>query len=185
MVAKKFRTRTSSHQRKLTRESLFIEQLESRTLLAGLWSYIGQTDIPSRFASDIRAEEYKLATLDFSSIQSQLALAPMSLGPNGTENSTIEIPKPDGTFETFSIYATSIMAPELAARYPEIRTYAGQGVDDPASTVFFDLTPQGFHAQVRSPAGTYYVDPYSTASTDFYAVYAKVNIQMCLMENKI
>ncbi len=51
------------------------------------------------------------------------------------------------------------MAPELAARYPSIRTYSGIGVDDPTARARFALTPKGFTAQVLSDDGTWYVDP--------------------------
>ena len=157
---------------RIDKKRLAVEELEARMLLAGLWSYIDQSVIPTGLTSFIRAEDYKLATLDSSSLRNQLAIAPTSLSQPATESSVISIPKPDGTLERFNLYVTAIMAPELAARFPEIQTYAGQGIDNPSSTVFFDLTPQGFHAQVRSPEGTYYVDPYSNVSSDFYAVYA-------------
>ncbi len=166
-------TKNSKMTKRLPRKRLTVEQLEARRLMAGLWTYVEQSQVPQSLTSFIRVEEYKLATLDAAGIQSQLALAPPSLIEPASENTIISVPTPDGTFESFNVYATSIMAPELAAKFPEIRTYAGQGIDNPASTVFFDLTPQGFHAQVRSPEGTYYVDPYSNLSREFYAVYAK------------
>ncbi len=159
--------------KRLSKKRLTVEQLEARRLMAGLWSYVEHSQVPPNLTSFIRAEEYKLATLDSAAIQSQLAIAPSSLAVPATENTILSIPTPDGTFESFNVFATTIMAPELAAKFPEIRTYAGQGIDNPAATVFFDLTPQGFHAQVRSPEGTYYVDPYSNLSREFYAVYAK------------
>ena len=49
------------------------------------------------------------------------------------------------------------MAAPLAAQYPQIKTYAGIGLDDATATVRLDLTPRGFHAQVLSGTGPGFV----------------------------
>jgi hypothetical protein len=71
----------------------------------------------------------------------------------------ISIPTPDGGFARFAVVDSPVMEPGLAAAHPEIKTYAGRGLDDPTATVRLDLTPGGFHASVRSDAGAWYVDP--------------------------
>ena len=73
--------------------------------------------------------------------------------------STVEVPRPGGGFATFTVRERPVLVPSLQAKHPEIRTYAGRGVDDPAATVSLDLTPQGFHAAVRAPGGGWFVDP--------------------------
>ena len=158
---------------RLPKVRLTVEQLEARRVFAGLWSYVDNSELPTGLPSFIRTEDFKLTRLDSTALRGQLAAAPASLNPVPTESSILSVPKPDGTLERFSIFVSSIMALELAAKFPEIQTYAGQGIDNPASTIRLDLTPQGFHAQVLSPNGTYYVDPYSNLPSDFYAVYAK------------
>ena len=54
-----------------------------------------------------------------------------------------------------------MMESELAEAHPELATYAGRGVDDPAASIALDVTPMGFHAFVRSPGDSrdWYVDP--------------------------
>ena len=51
---------------------------------------------------------------------------------------------PDGTFARFRVVESSMLAPELAAAFPDIRTYSGQGLDDPTATTRFGWTRPDF-----------------------------------------
>ena len=83
----------------------------------------------------------------------------------------LTLPAPDGSMQRFEVSESPIMEPGLAARHPEITTYAGRGIDDPAATIRADLTPLGFHASVRSPRGAWYVDPYYRRDDSVYVTY--------------
>jgi len=72
----------------------------------------------------------------------------------------ISLPNPNGGYSLFSCIEDSIMAPELANKYPKIKTYSGVNIKNSAETIRFDYTPHGFHAQILSPKGCWYIDPY-------------------------
>src|SRR6185503_1052118 len=72
----------------------------------------------------------------------------------------VSLPKPDGTLARFLVEESPVMEPALAAKFPLIKTYRAQGVDDRAATARFGISPFGFHAIVLSPSGAYYIDPY-------------------------
>ena len=83
----------------------------------------------------------------------------------------VSLPAPNGRFERFALYRTAIMAPGLQRKHPEIATYGGNGIDDPAATIVADLSPFGFHASVRSPHGGWYIDPYYRTNPNLYVPY--------------
>ena len=72
----------------------------------------------------------------------------------------LSLPGPGGGTQRFRVYESSIMEAGLAAKHPEIKTYAGRGIDDPTASIVADTSPLGFHASVRSASGGWYVDPY-------------------------
>jgi hypothetical protein len=86
------------------------------------------------------------------------------------------LPLPDGTLSQFSIKNSPIAQPELLAKYPELKTYEGQGKDDPAATTRFEFTPLGFKAIILSPDGTVYIAPYHPDHPDYYVSYYKSGI---------
>src|SRR5205807_5978282 len=98
-----------------------------------------------------------------------LEQAPMEF-TGAAKNSPImmSLPMPDGQFARFSVVESPIMAPELAAEYPDIKTYRGQGIDDPTATTRFDWAPAGFHAMVLSEHKTVFVDPTADGEIENY-----------------
>ncbi len=86
----------------------------------------------------------------------------------------VVIPMPDGSSATFNIWETAVMAPALAAAYPAIKTFSGQGITDPSATIQLDWTEYGFHAMILSPvSGTVFIDPYNLKTTTNYISYYK------------
>lgn len=84
----------------------------------------------------------------------------------------IRLPDPEGGEQIFRLVDSPILAPELAAQFPEIRTFALESVDRPGVSGRGDLTPQGFHAVVSDPeAGTWYIDPLRSGDDRIHQVY--------------
>lgn len=111
-------------------------------------------------------------TLDVPGLRAALAKAPLE-GRAGAALLVL-LPLPDGTNARFRVVEAPIMAPELAARFPSIKTYTGVGVDDPAASLRLDLTPAGFHAQVLSATtGSFYIDPVTRTDTGHYLSFWK------------
>ncbi|HEX8326445.1 MAG TPA: zinc-dependent metalloprotease family protein [Hymenobacter sp.] len=91
-------------------------------------------------------------TLDAAQLTSRLAAAPPE--NQAAAAVTLEIPFPDGTLHRFAVTHVPVLAPELAARYPQIQTYAGRGLDDPDASLRLETAPTGVHAQVLTATAT-------------------------------
>jgi uncharacterized protein (TIGR03437 family) len=126
-----------------------------------LWSE-SQTAGKKDQRTSVGAKPYRTLTLAEPALKQLLRRAPMEFTKEARLSQlTMTLPMPDGTLAKFRVEESPVMAPRLAADHPEIKTYRGQSVDDPAATIRFDVTPAGFHAIVLSPKGTIIVEPAS------------------------
>lgn len=116
--------------------------------------------------------------LDYAGIQTALKQAPTEFTAEALANSCqIAIPMADGTLETFGVWQTAIMHPELAANYPEIKTYAGRSTSNSARTVVISTTPRGFRAMIMQPdQNVHYVEPFAFDQSEYYISFDRRNL---------
>jgi hypothetical protein len=154
-----------------------ISNAQSRT---SLWSDIKGASISSRVQRVIIPEKYRTLKLDINGMKELLSRAPLENPKSARDKNgvIISLPLPDKNFADFYIIEMPVMAPELAAKFPTIKTYSGYGVDDPGLTVALDLTPQGFHAMIHTPEGLLFIDPYGRNTITEYIAYAKEDYKL-------
>jgi subtilisin-like proprotein convertase family protein len=141
------------------------------------WQEIQEFSIPAVYTKKDRLvpDSYKTLSLDQKQLKKALAEAPLRFSKNGTPQAALlQLPRPDGTLETFEIYEVQTMHPDLAAKYPQIKTYAGNSLQRPSVLVRLDYTLAGFHAMILDPeTSDIFIDPYAKGETDYYICYAK------------
>lgn len=137
-----------------------------------VWSDADALALARAGAPQIETTQARVLRANVPLLQSQLASAPLEGQADGI---LFALPMPDGSSQYFQVVNSPIMEAKLAAKYPQISTYLGQGVDDQTATVRMDWTPQGFHAMILSAAGTVYIDPFRRGDTSLYISYYKDN----------
>jgi hypothetical protein len=137
----------------------------------------------SRTAEASRIRAFRELQINRTALIAILGSAPLDSGDAAKANRVeLTLPFPDGTFARFAIVESPIMEPELASRFPEIKTYRGQGLDEATATTRFDWTPQGFHAMVLSARGTILIEPAASGDTENYIVYSQGDVPVASSE---
>ncbi len=141
----------------------------------GLWTALeALPDDVAAAPAWVRPLRYTPVALQLEAMGAALREAPREFTPGAaTRPVVISLPLADGTFARFAAVDSPVMEPELAAKFPEIRTFSARGIDDPTATARLDLTPAGFHAQILSDKGRFYIDPVSRGDTTYYAAYER------------
>jgi hypothetical protein len=140
----------------------------------GLWTEVDERSLSLVGERWIIPQYYRTLVLNNATLEDLLAQAPLEFSPEAQDGGpVISLPMPDGAYGRFRFVEAPIMAPELAAKFPQIKTYLGKGLDDPYASVRFDRTPAGFHAMVFSGEGMVFIDPYSRGDVSHYISYFK------------
>jgi hypothetical protein len=114
----------------------------------------------------------RLLQLNEERLHRLLASAPPEFSERARQTPLVlTLPLPDGTLARFKVVESAVASPALAAWLPQIKTYQGQGVDDPAMTTRFDWCPQGLHGIILSGSESFFIEPQTAGDTSHYLAY--------------
>ncbi|MCY0968794.1 reprolysin-like metallopeptidase [Chryseobacterium wangxinyae] len=109
---------------------------------------------------------FSLYQLELEKIKSDLKNAPQRFSKN--ESLIIEFPDSNGGLRDYVVQEASVMAPELQAKFPEIRSYTGWEKGNPSNTIRFSLTPQtGISVMYFDGWDVSYLDSYTQDNSSF------------------
>lgn len=149
-----------------------------------LWTDLSPAELPLRnFEENHHADTYRLVQLDQTAFLQQLAQAPLRGDSHGSSPIVVVIPMPDGTDQRFEVVEAPTLHPALGAKFPQIKSYAGTGIDDPSAYLRADWSQRGFHGMILSGARQpVYIDPYANNDSEFYTSYFREDYHRDLAE---
>ncbi|WP_312992086.1 reprolysin-like metallopeptidase [Chryseobacterium flavum] len=138
-----------------------------------LWSEGSRKSSSEIFENKSNINNPKIYNLDINGLKNALAKAPKRLAAGEKSELIISFPNSEGKMENFKVRENSNFAPELAAKYPDIKSYVGEGLGDSNSTVYFSVSPLGLSSmEVYGDRSAVFIEPYSK-DLSTYVVYRK------------
>ena len=157
---------------------LFVNFLQGQEF----WQQIPNESVPDSIKSSrlVMPEAHATFQLDVQAFKALLAQAPLrNVSLTGQRGVSVKIPDPSGRMLTFEMVREEVMAPELAEKYPSIRTFIGRKINDPSTTLRLEYSPQGITGMVFAPGEqTYMIDPYAVDTDRLYLVYLRRDYPM-------
>ncbi|MCW3168433.1 M12 family metallo-peptidase [Chryseobacterium sp. 09-1422] len=138
-----------------------------------LWKEVSQKTTSEIFENKTNLLQPKIYNLDFEGLKNALAKTPKRFSASGKSDVLISFPNADGQLETFKVRENSNFAPELAAKFPDIKSYVGESLGDSHFTVYFSISPLGLSSmELYDNKSAVFIEPY-TKDLSTYAVYKK------------
>lgn len=138
-----------------------------------LWSETSEKSTSEIFQNKLTINHPKLYSLDINGLKNALAKAPKRLAPGEKSEILVSFPNSEGKMESFKVRENSNFDPQLAAKYPDIRSYVGEGLGDAGTTVYFSVSPLGLSSmEIYGDKSAVFIEPYSK-DLSTYVVYKK------------
>ncbi len=143
--------------------------LQVRAGVEEYWQTIHPALVQTAGRQLLHPVSYKTYVLQTNALRTRL----FALKEDPAQGEVIDLPTPEGGSLSFRIWQSSMMEPALAAKYPDIKTFTAEAVNNKRITAKIDMSPAGFHAMIFDGNNTYFIDPFSDAEDGNYLVYFK------------
>ena len=155
---------------------LLISSISLAQISKSLWNETSENKLVSEiFKNKNQIKNPKLFDLDIVNLKQKLSASPKRFEASEKSNIIVSFPNSDGQLESYRILESSNMDAELARKYPEIKSYVGQGIENPTSTIYFSLSPLGFQSMIiKADQSAVFIEPY-TKDLKTYSVFRKTD----------
>ena len=155
---------------------LLISSISFAQISKSLWNETSENKLVSEiFKNKNQIKNPKLFDLDIVNLKQKLSASPKRFEASEKSNVIVSFPNSDGQLESYRILEFSNMDAELARKYPEIKSYVGQGIENPTSTIYFSLSPLGFQSMIiKADQSAIFIEPY-TKDLKTYSVFRKTD----------
>ncbi len=161
------------------KNKLLVAMFMASTALFSQSSNFWKKETASKNSASKSAIEKKLPTknvysLNIDALRNALTAAPQR-GVARKSDLIISFPNEHGVLENYRVFEASVLHPDLAAKYPGIKSYAGVNVDNAGDRIRFSISPEGLQSmRLGVDKSTVFIEPYSkTAQT--YAVFSRAD----------
>ena len=135
-----------------------------------------QRDIDQRPMIDV--SDYKLLHVDNNSFVRYLNERLEQQNSAILKTIEVGVPLPNGEFERFQLFESNVFHSGLQAKFPEIRSFVGIGIQNKSDHIRLETSPKGLRAMIWSKEhGVIMIDPYSQNDANNRMVYFKRNAQ--------
>ena len=98
----------------------------------------------------LESSQVETFTFNANALNQRVQLAPVRGVAKNSSNTIIDIPSLNGELEQFRIYEAPVFSSELAAQYPNIKSYVCYSVEDPKTRLSMSVSPQGVQTMISS-----------------------------------
>ena len=133
------------------------------------WTNILREEAPPTTLMRFHPRAYTTFQMDEVAMKARL----FNLSSDPAAEQIFSLPMGDGTYRDFRVWEASMMPRELAAKYPDIKTFNAVAVDDQRVTAKLDFTLFGFHAMIFAKGGVSFINPYDNQRDGYYFAHYK------------
>ncbi len=137
-----------------------------------IWKEVGNLEFATVPNGGVVPSSYRAFSVETNTFEGILRTAPLEFSSDALKRDVIiSLPYPSGDFRRFRVYESPILSSELSAKFPDIKSYSGQGIDDETATTRISFSSKGFSAFVVSGNGSYMINPYTTEGREYHLAY--------------
>ncbi len=133
------------------------------------WKFVSEDKVThkAQLEREIIPSEYEVVRLNKDFLDQKIAVF------DTDANATVKmfLPLPNGKMEAFEVRPSHVLPENLAAKYPDIKTFKGYSLDNSLNNARISISSNAVRATIRTIEGDVYIDPYGNDEKEYHISY--------------